>query len=163
MKKIEEQELPFTALERERYFEDYTSGAVNTLGEVVVDGEEMLAFAKRFDPQDIHIDEAKAIAGPFNGLIASGWFTGSLVMKLYATRYLSNASSLASPGFDGLKWLAPVRPGDVLTVQATINEAKRSKSKPDRGVVKTFIKVVNQDDTVVMTINAVNIIASRPA
>ena len=159
----EERVLQFTALERERYFEDYITGAAHTLGEVVVDGEEMLAFAKRFDPQDIHIDEAKAIAGPFNGLIASGWFTGSLVMKLYATRYLSNVSSLASPGFDGLKWLAPVRPCDILTVQTTINEAKRSKSKPDRGVVKTFIKVVNQDDIVVMTINAVNIIASRPA
>ena len=159
----EEQELPFTALERERYFEDYITGAVHTLGEAVVDGEEMIAFAKRFDPQDIHIDEAKANTGPFNGLIASGWFTGSLVMKLYATRYLSNVSSLASPGFDGLRWLAPVRPGDILTVQATINEAKRSKSKPDRGIVKTFVEVVNQDDIVVMTINAVNMIASRPA
>ena len=159
----DEQELPFTALERERYFEDYITGAVHTLGEAVVDGEEMIAFAKRFDPQDIHIDEAKANTGPFNGLIASGWFTGSLVMKLYATRYLSNVSSLASPGFDGLRWLAPVRPGDILTVQATINEAKRSKSKPDRGIVKTFVEVVNQDDIVVMTINAVNMIASRPA
>ena len=97
MMRDEEQELPFTALERERYFEDYITGAVHTLGEAVVDGEEMIAFAKRFDPQDIHIDEAKANTGPFNGLIASGWFTGSLVMKLYATRYLSNVSSFTFP------------------------------------------------------------------
>ena len=155
------QELPFTSPERDRYFEDYTEGAVYTLGEVIVDGEEMVAFAQRFDPQDMHMDESKAKAGPFKGLIASGWFTGSLIMRLYATRYLSNASSMASPGFDSLKWLIPVRGGDILTVHATIKEAKRSKSKSDRGVVKTFLKVLNQNDVVVMSIDAVNMIACR--
>ena len=122
----------------------------------------MVAFAQRFDPQDMHIDDSKAKTGPFKGLIASGWFTGRLIMRLYATRYLSNASSLASPGFDSLKWLVPVRGGDVLRVHSTVKEAKRSKTKSDRGVVKTFLKVLNQKDVVVMSIDAVNMIACRP-
>ena len=152
---------PFTSPERDRYFEDYIEGAKYLLGTVNVDDEEMISFAQRFDPQDMHIDEGKAESGPFKGLIASGWFTGSLVMRLYATRYLSNASSMASPGFDSLKWLAPVRGGDILDVHVTIMETKRSRSKLDRGVVKTFLKVLNQNDVVVMTINAVNMIACR--
>ena len=160
--KIDGQDLPFTSPERDRYFEDYTEGEVYTIGEVVVDGEEMVDFAQRYDPQDMHVDERKAKAGPFKGLIASGWFTGSLIMRLYATRYLSNASSMASPGFDSLNWLVPVRGGDVLTVHATVKEATRSKTRPDRGVVKTFLKVQNQNDIVVMSIDAVNMIACRP-
>ena len=158
---IENKDLPFTSLERERYLEDYTEGAVYVLGEIEVDGKEMVEFAKRFDPQDMHVNEAKAKAGPFKGLIASGWFTGSVFMRLFATHYLSNTSSMASPGFDDLKWNAPVRPGDILKGQVTINEVKRSKSKPDRGVVKTFCEIINQDEVVVMSIRAVNMIASR--
>ncbi len=154
--------LPFTAPNKSRYFEDYVEGAVHNLGELEVDGEEMIKFAQRFDPQDIHIDEVKAKAGPFEGLIASGWFTGSLVMTLFATRYLSDASSMASPGFDSLKWLAPVRAGDILTVRATIKEAKLSKSKPDRGVVKSLLEVQNQEDVLVMSIDGVNMIRVRP-
>jgi len=158
---LENKDVPFTSLDRERYLEDYTEGAVYVLGEIEVDGKETVEFAKRFDPQDMHVDEAKALAGPFKGLIASGWFTGSTFMRLFATHYLSNASSMASPGFDDLKWNAPVRPGDTLKGQVTINEVRRSTSKPDRGVVKTFCEIINQNEVVVMSIRAVNMIACR--
>ena len=152
----------FTAADRDRYFEDYRSGEVYDLGEVRVEEDDMLAFARAFDPQDIHIDPEKAQDGPFEGLIASGWYTGSLMMRLFARHFLSNASSLASPGMDELRWLAPVRAGDVLLVRVSVLETRRSVSKPDRGVVKTLIEVLNQDDTTVMTIRAVNMIAVRP-
>lgn len=156
-------DLPFIAAERERYFEDYLVGAVHLLGEVVVDEDVMLAFARDYDPQDIHIDREKAEAGPFDGLIASGWYTGSLMMRLYARHYLSNVSSLASPGFDDLRWNAPVRAGDVLSVRVSVLEARPSQSKPDRGVVKTFVEIINPADVVVMSLTAVNMIARRPA
>ena len=91
---IKNNDLPFTALDRDRYLEDYTEGAVYVLVEIEVEGKEMGEFAKRFDPQDLHVNEAKALAGPFKGLIASGWFTGSVFMRLFATHYLSNACLL---------------------------------------------------------------------
>ena len=155
------EELPFISPDRDRYFEDYVEGSIYELGKIKVNQEEMVEYAKNFDPQDMHIDEAKANAGPFKGLIASGWFTGSVFMRLNAVHYLSNASSMASPGFEDLKWNAPVRPGDLLTGRVTIKEVIRSRSKPDRGVVKTFCEIINQDEVVVMSINAVNMIACR--
>ena len=90
-------------------------------------------------------DEKEALAGPFKGIIASGWFTTSLAMKLFVCHYLSDVSSMASPGLDGLKWLHPVRGGDKLKVTATVKQTLRSRSKPDRGVVKTFLEVKNQN------------------
>lgn len=156
-----DEELPFISPDRDRYLEDYVEGSIYELGKIHVSQEEMVAFAKKFDPQDMHVDDARAKAGPFKGLIASGWFTGSVFMSLYAVHYLSNASSMASPGFEDLKWNAPVRPGDVLTGQVTIREVNRSRSKPDRGVVKTFCEIINQDGEIVMSINAVNMIACR--
>ena len=154
--------LPFTDPDKKRYFEDYVVGNTHTLGEVLVDGDEMVEFAKKFDPQDFHINESKALAGPFKGLIASGWYTGSLMMPLFAQHYLSNASSLASPGFDKLEWLAPVRAGDRLTVSVKIVEKKLSKTKPDRGIVKSYLEIQNQNKVVVMTIYGINMIAARP-
>ena len=97
--------MDFTSPDRDRYFEDYEAGAVHVLGQVRVDGAKMLAFSREFDPQDIHIDAAKASEGPFKGLIASGWYTTSLMMRFLARNFLSNVSSLASPGIDGLRWL----------------------------------------------------------
>jgi acyl dehydratase len=151
----------FTSPDRDRYFEDYKAGAVHVLGKFRVDGTKMLAFSREFDPQDIHIDHAKAAGGPFQGLIASGWYTSSLMMRLLARNFLSNVSSLGSPGIDGLRWLAPVRADDVLTIRVSIVEARLSVSKPDRGVVRSLIEVINQDDILVMDIRGVNLIACR--
>lgn len=158
---VKPSDLVFTDPERERYFEDYEAGTTHVLGQVRVDGDAMLAFSKTYDPQDIHIDAAKAAGGPFGGLIASGWYTASLMMPFLARHFLSNASSLGSPGIDGLRWLAPVRPDDTLTIQVSILETRRSKSKPDRGIVRSLVEVVNQDHQVIMDIRGINLIACR--
>lgn len=154
---------PFTAPDADRYLEDYVTGDVHELGSLVVEEAEVLDFARRYDPQDIHADPEKARAGPFGGLIASGWHTAAMTMRLYVRHYLSNASSLGSPGIDELRWRAPVRPGDTLSVRVTILEARRSASKPDRGVVRSLIEVLNQDRVVAMSMSAVNLIACRAA
>ena len=122
----------------------------------------MLAFAKQFDPQPMHVDPVAAAQGPFGGLIASGWHTSGLMMRLFVDHYLSSVASLASPGVDELKWLQPVRPGDTLRIRVTVTEARRSRSKPDRGIVRTFIEVLNQRGETVSTINAMNLLRCRP-
>jgi len=145
-----------------RFFEDYAPGSVEELGSVSVSEADILEFARRYDPQDFHADPGKAAAGPFGGVIASGWHTASLMMKLLAARYLDPASSLGSPGIDELRWPSPVRPGDSLTVRVSILEARRSRTKPDRGLVKSHIEVRNQTGDTVMTVSAMNLIRCRP-
>ena len=112
----------------QRHFEDFVPGAVAEFGPIDVDESEVLAFAKRYDPQPIHTDPVAAARGPFGGVIASGWHTASLVMRLLVENYLARDASLASPGVDELRWLWPVRPGDRLHVRATVIEARRSQS-----------------------------------
>jgi acyl dehydratase len=146
----------------DRWFEEYREGDVHRFGPIAVAEEELLGFAKRFDPQSIHTDKAKASAGPFGGLIASGWHTGGLMMNLYARYYLAECSSIASPGIDELRWPNPVRPGDHLSVRVTVLEARPSASKPDRGFVRSLIEVLNQEEAVVMSMKAMNMILRRP-
>jgi acyl dehydratase len=145
-----------------RYFEDHPVGAVFELGTIAVDPEELLAFARRFDPQPMHTDPAAAARGEFGGLIASGWHTGSLMMRLFATRFLSPASSLASPGIDELRWIRPVRPGDTLSVRVTIQEANRSRTRPDRGMLRCLVEVRNQAGEIVMSMRPMNLMRCRP-
>lgn len=145
-----------------RWFEDYVHGAVHELGTVTVDEAEVLEFARRYDPQPIHTDPELAARGPFGGVIASGWHTCGLMMRLYAVNYLSPASSLASPGMEELRWPRPVRPGDTLSVRVTVQDARASTSKPDRGVVHSLVEVLNQHGELVLMMRAVNMIARRP-
>jgi len=145
----------------DRFFEDYEVGAVAELGPVAVDAEEVVAFARRYDPQPMHTDPKAAAAGPFGGLIASGWHTAALMMRLIVEQYLSPASSLASPGVDELRWLRPVRPGDTLSVRVTVIEATRSRSKPDRGVVRSMVEVRNQHGETVMSLQPINLVRCR--
>ena len=154
-------ELPFTHPDRQRYFEDYQPDAKYCLGSVEVNEPEVLEFARRYDPQPIHTSLEFAENGPFKGVIASGWHTAGLMMSLYAPCYLSEVSSIASPGMDEVRWQALVRPGDVLDVNVHIVSTRRSSSKPDRGVVNTDISVVNQHGVVVMSMRAVNMILCR--
>ncbi len=146
----------------DRFFEDYAVGAVAELGPVAVDAEEVVAFARRYDPQPMHTDATAAAAGPLGGLIASGWHTAALMMRLIVEQYLSPASSLASPGLDELRWLRPVRPGDTLSVRVTVIEATRSRSKPDRGVVRSMVEVRNQHGETVMSLQPINLVRCRP-
>src|SRR3954471_7451307 len=140
------------SLAEERFFEDYSPGAVFEYGEIRVDEAEILEFARRFDPQDMHVDPEAAKRGRFGGLIASGWHTGAMMMRLLADNFLPKEASLASPGIDELRWLFPVRPGDVLRIRVTVLEATRSRSKPDRGMVRTSIEVLNQNEEIVMSL-----------
>ena len=146
-----------------RYFEDYVPGSVVDCGTIAVERDELLAFGRRFDPQPFHADPDAAAKGPFGGLIASGWHTCALTMRLFVDRYISSVASLASPGVESLKWLAPVRPGDTLHVVITVLDARRSRSKPDRGVVISSIAVRNQRGEEVMSIKVTNIVACRTA
>ena len=121
------------------------------MGRRVVDRDEVIAFARDFDPQPFHIDEDAARASMFGGLIASGWHTVSMVMRMMCDSYLLQAASLGSPGVDHVKWLKPVRPGDTIRAVRTVLETRVSKSKPDVGIVKTRWDVYNQADEPVMT------------
>src|SRR5450756_1412288 len=106
----------FTVPPEHRYFEDYVAGAVHEFGTIAVEEAEIIAFAKRYDPQIFHIDPQAAKQTIYGGLIASGWLTSGLIMRLYSDHYLSHVASLGSPGIDELRWLKPVRPGDVLSL-----------------------------------------------
>jgi acyl dehydratase len=154
--------MTFSRPTTDRYFEDYVEGDVHRFGAIAVELDEMIAFAKRFDPQAMHADPEAARHTPFGGLIASGWHTAGLMMRLYVEHYLTQVASLASPGLDELRWLKPVRPGDTLSVRVTVLKAVASKSKPDRGAVTSFVEVINQAGETVMTFKAVNIIGKRP-
>ena len=145
----------------QRYFEDYVEGASFEYGEISLSAEEIIEFARRFDPQPIHIDPEAAARGPFGGLIASGWHTAGVMMRLLADHYISHVAGMASPGVDEIRWLMPVRPGDTLSIRVTVLETKRSRSKPDRGMVRTLVEVLNQNREVVMTLKPMSIVRCR--
>jgi acyl dehydratase len=150
------------APEAHLYFEDYVPGSVREFGPAVVDEAEIVEFARRYDPQPIHTDPEWALSGPFGGLIASGWHTTAIMMRLLVDHYLPSAASLGSPGIDELRWLRPVRPGDELRVRVTVIEARPSRSKPDRGLLRSRIEVLEADGPAVMTLIALNMIRRRP-
>jgi acyl dehydratase len=145
-----------------RYWEDIKEGEVVELGSRTLDKERMVAFAREFDPQPFHTDEKAAEASIWGGLIASGWLTGSVLMRIFYDGYLKDTASLGSPGIDELRWPKPVRPGDTLTVRLTVLETAASRSKPDRGIVRSLMEVVNQHGEIVMTTKGVNFFRRRP-
>ena len=145
----------------ERYFEDYRQGMVLTAGSIAVTESDIIEFARRYDPQPMHTDAEAASRGRFGGLIASGWHTGAMMMRLYADNFLSPASSLASPGLDELRWHRPVRPGDVLSLRVTILETRRSRKTPGQGIVLSFVEVLNQRGEVVMSLKPVSLVRCR--
>ena len=147
----------------DRYFEDYRPGETVRFGTIEVEEAEVISFARRFDPQDFHVDPQAAQSSPFGGLIASGWHTAALMMRLLTDHFICRESGMGSPGIDELRWLKPVRPGDVLSLRVTVVSAAPSKSKPDRGIVVTFIEVLNQADEVVMTLKAMMLLRRRSA
>lgn len=146
----------------QRYFEDYHVGSTYEYGTIAVDQAEAIAFARTFDPQPIHLDPVAAAKGPFGGLIISGWHTAGMMMRLFVDNYLSSVASLASPGIDELRWLKPVRPGDELRIRVTVTDSRRSRSKPDRGMVRTTIEILNQDGEIVSSMIAMNLLRCRP-
>jgi acyl dehydratase len=144
-----------------RYFEDYLPGAVYEYGYATVTEPEIIDFATRFDPQPIHTDPQFAAKGPFGGLIASGWHTAGILMRLVADHYLSRVASIASPGVDELRWPAPLRPGDSVRLRTAIVAARPSRSRPDRGIVRTRAELLNQADQAVLQLVAINFVLRR--
>ena len=139
-----------------KYLEDFRVGEVIDLGTVTLTDEEILEFGRRYDPQPFHVDPEAARESVFGGLIASGWLTGSLFMRLFTTGVLNKYSSLGSPGLEELRWLRPVRPGDVLRGHYEILAVTPSASSPGRGTVRGAGEFVNQDGEVVMRLVARN-------
>jgi len=128
------------------HFEDFKAGDVHQLGSRTITREEMLAFARAFDPQPFHIDEEAARTSIYGGLIASGWHTASLCFRLAVDSLIGHAASLGAPGVEEVRWLKPVRPGDTLHVRAEVLETRPSRSKPDRGAVHIRYDAFNQRD-----------------
>ncbi len=145
------------------YFEDFVVGAIHEMGRRLVDRDEVVAFAQAFDPQPFHVDEEAARSSSFGGLIASGWHTCAMVMRMMCDDYLLDAASLGSPGVDNIRWLAPVRPGDTIRAVRTVLEARVSKSKPGLGLVKSRWEVFNQNNEPVMTMEGMGMFACRNA
>ena len=144
-----------------RHWEDFEAGQVYELGARTVGREEIVAFARAFDPQPIHLDEEAAARGPFGGLIASGWHTASLFMRMYVDELINDTVSMGSPGVEELRWLVPVRPGDELRGRVTILEATPSSTRPDRGTIRARMELLNQRDEVVLTMVARGFLGRR--
>ena len=132
------------------FFEDFVPGQAYELGSRTVTEGEIVAFAREWDPQPFHVDPETARESVFGGLIASGWHTGAVWMRLYVHSLLGSAASMGSPGIEELRWLAPVRPGDTLSGRLTVLETTPSSSRPDRGTVRIRGELVNQDGVTVM-------------
>ena len=151
----------FTTSVEDRYFEDYVAGSAHEFGPIAVELEEVIAFGRRFVPLTYHTDAELAKKSIYGGLIASGWHTAGLMMRLYTDNYLSKVANLGSPGVDELRWDRPVFPGDELSIRVTVMETRLSSSKPDRGIVRSFVEVLNQKRDVVMSLKMVNFVRSR--
>ncbi|HXZ02714.1 MAG TPA: MaoC family dehydratase [Stellaceae bacterium] len=147
-----------------RYFEDFRVGEVLALGSRQISEAEIIAFAREFDPQPFHVDPERARASVFGGLVASGWHTCALYMRLLVDAFVNTvAQSMGSPGIDKIEWLKPVRPGDTLTGRLTILELIPSKSRPDRGTIKSVGEMLNQRGEVVMAIRNIGFFGRRPS
>jgi acyl dehydratase len=145
------------------YYEDLAAIASDDVGSRTISREDIVRFATEFDPQPFHVDEEAAKKSPYGGLIASGWMTCSVTMRLMCDHYLLQAASLGSPGIDAVRWLKPVRPGDTISVVRKTLEARKSVSKPDRGLIKSLWEVKNQHGEIVMTMEGMGLFACRPA
>ncbi|HMC16836.1 MAG TPA: MaoC family dehydratase [Albitalea sp.] len=144
------------------YWEDFREGEVREFGHASVKHDDIVRFASEFDPQPFHIDDAAGASSLYGGLIASGWHTAAIAMRMMCDAYLLRAASLGSPGLDSLKWLLPVRPGDTLSVRLTILETRPLESKPGVGLLKSRHEVLNQDRQIVMRMEGYGMFRRRP-
>jgi acyl dehydratase len=132
------------------YWEDFPVGNVTEFGGITLTQEDIVRFAKEFDPQPFHVDEDAAKQSMFGGVIASGWHTCALAMRMMCDAYLLESASLGSPGVENIRWLKPVRPGDTLRVRCVVLEARPLESKPHIGLVRNRWEVLNQNGEEVM-------------
>jgi len=144
------------------YWEDFFKGQVFQCGPVQISEQEILQFASQYDPQRFHVNTEAAKNTPFKGLIASGWQTGSLMMRMVCDGFLVNSSSIGSPGLESLKWLKPVRPGDILRTSVEVLETRPLNSKPHLGMMNSRWSCFNQNDELTTTLEAWIMFEKRP-
>jgi acyl dehydratase len=147
---------------RTYWFEDLAAGTVLEFGSVEMTEEEIVGFARRYDPQPFHLDREAGKSSIFGGLCASGWNTTAVMMRMWVDNYLSPEASLGSPGIDELRWLRPVFPGDRLRCRLTVLEATPSRSRPYMGSIRQRGEVLNQKDEVVMSLIGTTFFKRRP-
>jgi len=145
------------------YFEDFEVGSRRELGSYLVTEEELLAFARQYDPQPFHIDKEAAAKSIYGGLISSGWMTCSIMMRLLVLSTTGKSASMGSPGVDEIRWIKPVYAGDTLTVVLNVLDTRPSQSKPDRGIVHTQWEATNQRGELVCTVKGMGMYGRRPA
>jgi len=145
-----------------RYLEDFLVGQTFTSGSITLTSEQIKTFASQFDPQPFHLDETAATASFFGGLVASGWHTAALTMRLLVDSELKIAGRLIGVAADELKWPRPVRPGDTLHAVSEVLEVRPSKSRPDQGMVKVRTQTFNQGDQPVLILVANLVVPRRP-
>ena len=146
----------------EFYFDDFEVGRTLQMGTYTVTEEEILTFARQYDPQPFHIDAEAAKHSIYGGIISSGWMTCSIMMRLMVTGFLGKAASMGSPGVDEIRWMKPVYPGDTLSVSSTCMEMRPSQSKPDRGVAVNRWEAHNQRGELVCTVTGMGLFGRRP-
>jgi acyl dehydratase len=144
------------------YLDDFAAGQTFKTGRKRVGKDELVAFAREFDPQPFHIDEAAALKSPFQGLAGSGWHTAAMTMRLLVDGELKPAGGILGVGFDDLSWPRPVRPGDELRASSEILEVRPSKSRPDRGMIRVRTTTFNQNDEPVMVFTGNLLVPRRP-
>jgi acyl dehydratase len=144
------------------FWEDFQVGQVHQLGSHLITAEEIIDFARRFDPQPFHVDPERAKRSAFQGLIASGWHSASIWMRLYWDGVLSRSASLGSPGVENLDWRAPVRPGDELRGSLEVISTRPSHSRPDRGLVQVKAELTDQHEVVKLQMTAWGLFGRRP-
>ncbi len=145
-----------------KYFEDFQVGDVVELGGRTLTREEIIAFARQYDPQPFHVDPERAKDSLFGGLVASGWHTAATYMRLLVDGLLNDTVSMGSPGLDELRWIKPVHPGDPLRARFTVLTCNPSKSRPKLGIIRGRGEVLNGDDEVVMSVVSVGFFGRRP-
>jgi acyl dehydratase len=145
------------------YWEDFVQGSVTELGPRKVTADEIVAFASRFDPQPMHLDDAAAREAGLDGLIASGWHTCAMLMRMIVDGFGGEVASMGSPGVDEVRWVKPVRPGDRLTARRTVTATRASRSRPDLGFVTFTFEIVNQAGEVVMVTTSPLMVGRRDA
>lgn len=144
------------------YWEDFPVGDTMEMGSHTFTEAEIIDFARQFDPQPFHIDPAAAKNSFFRGLIASGWHTCAIAMRLMVDKYVARSASLGSPGLDNIRWLAPVRAGDTISYRRTTTAARASESKPGVGLLHSRWEATNQRGEMVMTMEGWGMFRRRP-
>jgi acyl dehydratase len=143
------------------HYEDYSDGQVVDLGQYAVSKEELLDFAREFDPQPFHLDEAAAQASPLGGLATSGWHTCAILMRMMCDSYLNRTAGLGSAGLDEVKWLRPVRPGETLTGKMTVLSRRVSAKRPELGILKCRWELRGSGGDLKMEVAGVNFVRVR--